>query len=197
MDLPVMSDHSSVCATAVFFDDSATTNLSSVRRDWSSFDIDSFRSALASSKLVVEIPDTCDQFFMLYDSTLKTLLDDVAPLKQPAANRRRAPSNVAPSKLRLDDSRRFTDRSALMKRGRRGEPSSVYSALRFSVCMPSTGQPLSRSVLIREHCGASSTVCYSHRDKQPYRLLPTTLPVTSAVKSTLSVLLLPQYLRQL
>ena len=92
VDLSVMSDHSSVCATAVFFDDSATTDLSSVRRDWSSFDIDSFRSALASSKLVVEPPDTCDQFFMLYDSTLKTLLDDVAPLKQPANRQhRRAP----------------------------------------------------------------------------------------------------------
>ena len=84
-----MSDHSSVCATAVLFDDSATTNLSSVRRDWSLYNIDSFRSALASSKLVVEPPDTCDQFFMLYDSTLKTLLDYVAPLKQPAANRQR------------------------------------------------------------------------------------------------------------
>ena len=93
MDLPVTSDHSSVCATAVFFDNSATTNLSSVRRDWSSFDIDSFKSALVSSKLVVEPPDTCDQFFMLYNSTLKTLLDDVVPLKQPTANRqrRRAP----------------------------------------------------------------------------------------------------------
>ena len=65
--------------------------LSSVHRDWSSFDIDSFRSVLASSKLVVKLPDTCDQFFMLYDSTLNILLDDVVPLKQPAANRRRAP----------------------------------------------------------------------------------------------------------
>ena len=86
---PVMSDHSAVCATAAFSDDSVTTSPPLIRRDWSSFDIDSFRTTLMNSELVVNPSDNCEDVFTMYDTTLKTLLDDAAPLKRSAVNRRR------------------------------------------------------------------------------------------------------------
>jgi len=42
-----------------------------------------------NSELVTNLPDNCDEFFAMYDQTLKSLLDDSAPLIQFAGNRRR------------------------------------------------------------------------------------------------------------
>ena len=67
VDPPVMSDHSFISATATFTDDSVTREPAYVRRNWSSFDIDKFRSDLMNSELVINLPDNCDDFFATYD----------------------------------------------------------------------------------------------------------------------------------
>ena len=127
--------------------------------DWSSFDIDKFRSDLMNSELVINPPDNCDEFFATYDHTLKSLLDDSAPLIQFAGNRRRAPWYTAQcrdikAKLRLVDWRKFIVGNVLRKPRLLGVGSLRCSALYFSKCTPSTGQQLFERVLIVSHSGA-------------------------------------------
>ena len=64
VDPPLMSDHSLIrVTTASFTDDKVTTEPASVRRDWSSFDIDKFKHDILNSELVLNPPDNCDEFF--------------------------------------------------------------------------------------------------------------------------------------
>jgi len=63
VDPPVISDHSLIRSIITFTDDSVTTQSASVRRNWSSFDIDKFQSDLAISELVVNQPDNRDDFY--------------------------------------------------------------------------------------------------------------------------------------
>jgi len=91
VDPSAISDHSSVRATSPIRCSSTTARLLTLRLFGATGrrSISSFRLALANSQLVVRPPDNCNQLSTLCDSTLKTLLDDVPPLKQSAVNRQR------------------------------------------------------------------------------------------------------------
>jgi len=87
---PIISDHSMITAAIKFDDVQRLATPTTVRRSWRSFDIDAFKNDLMSADLVVNPPDNCDDFFTLYDSTLKSLLDKHAPLRQTATRRRQS-----------------------------------------------------------------------------------------------------------
>ena len=85
---PIISDHSLITADIKFDDVVWSSTPATARRSWRSFDIDAFKEDLSSTDLAVHPPDNCDDFFALYDSTLKALLDKHAPLRQTAPRRR-------------------------------------------------------------------------------------------------------------
>ena len=83
----IISDHSVITVSIKLDDVAWFLAPTTVRRSLQSFDIDAFKNDLLSTVLVVNPPDDCDDFFALYDSTLKSLLDKHAPMK-PTATRR-------------------------------------------------------------------------------------------------------------
>ena len=88
VEQPIASDHSMITAVVKFEDVARPETPTTVRRNWQLFDVDAFKNDLANADLVVRPSENCNEFFALYDRTLKALLDKHAPLR-PAVVRRR------------------------------------------------------------------------------------------------------------
>jgi len=87
---PLVSDHSVITATIKLDDVVWSVAPTTVRSSWRLFDIDAFKNDLLSTVLFVKPPGNCENFFALYDSMLKSLLDKHAPLKPTATGRRQS-----------------------------------------------------------------------------------------------------------
>ena len=87
-----MSDHSTITAEVKLIVRQRIVQVRRVRRCWRAFNVDEFIKDVQRSSLVQQPPSDVNELFALYDKTLRSVLDQHAPLK--VINRRAVSSSA-------------------------------------------------------------------------------------------------------